>query len=196
MRRLRCECGHGIELTDEQENELAGKFFACSECGLTRRIRPLDLPTLSVDTETGLPGNDFLPLLELDLPTLSPDLEAPSRLPGESEKTKQRTRAPIRRPRTASRRFLSATDFRYPGEHQSLILALALLFVLIVVTTAATVGIMLAIVGISIALFKIEESQLLGKCSEVGGRDCDGIYNLARIAGSTLYGPANGLHPR
>lgn len=35
-------CGAKVELSDEQRRQLAGKFFACPECGVTRRLRPKD----------------------------------------------------------------------------------------------------------------------------------------------------------
>ena len=38
-------------MTDEQRKDLVGKFFACPECGLSRRIRPLGVPTHSANTE-------------------------------------------------------------------------------------------------------------------------------------------------
>ena len=53
--RLSCKCGHVVQMTDEQRKELVGKFFACPECGLSRRIRPLGVPTLSTNTESAAP---------------------------------------------------------------------------------------------------------------------------------------------
>lgn len=33
-------CGAKVELSDDQRRQLAGKFFACPECGVTKRIPP------------------------------------------------------------------------------------------------------------------------------------------------------------
>lgn len=168
MPRMHCQCGYVVEMTDEQREASAGKLVACPECGVTRRVRPLDLPTL-----------------ELDLPTLEVDhAPPPQRLATPEGKTKQRRQAsssPF-----VSYRFLSAEDFRFPGERQALFLALTLLLILLAVTTAFTVGVMLAIVAISIAIFKFQESQLLKNCSAVGSHNHDELYDLAQTAASRL----------
>ena len=45
------ECGHKLELSDADRRRLAGKFFACPECGTSKR-----LPLISTKPETAAPS--------------------------------------------------------------------------------------------------------------------------------------------
>lgn len=48
------ECGHSIELAESERFRLAGKFFACPECGLSRRLPLINSPTDPVAAAPGL----------------------------------------------------------------------------------------------------------------------------------------------
>ena len=45
------ECGHKLELSDADRRRLAGKFFACPECGTSKR-----LPLMPTKPETAHPS--------------------------------------------------------------------------------------------------------------------------------------------
>lgn len=96
---------------------------------------------------------------------------------------------PIAKARRSQRSFLSAEDFRYPGESTALLIACSLLLLLIVVTTAATVGIALAVIGISVVVFKIQESGILSRCIPVGPHNDPELYSLAQMAADRLCVP-------
>jgi Zn-dependent protease with chaperone function len=112
-----------------------------------------------------------------------------------SDKSRQIKRSPpplpsppdfIDEPQKFRRRFIAPEDFRYPGETTALVIACVLLALVIAVTTAATIGVMLAVIAFSVALFKIQESQLLSKCTLVGPHNAHELYTLAEIAADRL----------
>ena len=92
----------------------------------------------------------------------------------------------IDEPRRLRRQFLSAEDFRYPGETTALVIACGLLALLIAATAAITVGFMLAVIALSVILFKISESRTLSKCNPVGPHNAGEIYTLAETAADRL----------
>src|SRR6185436_13959359 len=73
-------------------------------------------------------------------------------------------------------RFLSANDFRYPGESTALMIACGLLLLLIMATTAFTVGVILAVIAISVVIFKMQESGILSRCVTVTPADNTELY--------------------
>lgn len=84
------------------------------------------------------------------------------------------------------RRFLSANDFRYPGEATSLLIACCLLLLLIVATTAVSVGVGLVVIAVSVVVIKIQESNMLSRCVPIDPHNDPDLFALAQTASDRL----------